>query len=118
MGKGQDIADRLLGLAVGVLRLVEQLPRDGTGRHITEQLARSATGAGANYEEARAAESRDDFVHKVLISAKETRETAFWLALLARSNQSSPEAVRLLSEANELAAILAASARTARGHSS
>src|SRR5262245_24043013 len=79
MRRGRDIAERLLDVAVEAIRLSISLPRNAAGRHVGAQLVRSATGTGANYEEARAAESRDDFVHKVGVAAKEARETVFWL---------------------------------------
>ena len=60
-------------------------PLRGTGRHVALQLVRSATGGGANYEEARAAESRDDFIHKLGVAAKEIREAGYSLALVGRS---------------------------------
>ena len=78
------------------------------------QLARAATGGGANYEEARAAESRSDFIHKVGIACKEVRETAYWLTLIKRAAWKATELEDLLSKAHQLAAILSASARTAR----
>ena len=80
--RGADIAERLLGLAATIVRLTRKLPRDVGGRHVGSQLVRSATSAGANYEEARAAESRADFIHKVRVAAKEMRETIFWLSLV------------------------------------
>ena len=106
MRVGSEIADRLLKLAVAALRLAGRLPRDTAGRHISSQLVRCASGGGANYEEARAAESRDDFVHKVRIAAKEVRETVFWLALIQRSGWGSSDCGALAGEASELAAIL------------
>jgi len=112
--KGADIAARLLELASGVLRLVKTLPKDAAARHVSSQLVRSATAGGANYEEARAAESPADFIHKVGIAAKETRESVFWLRLIERARLSSMETAPLISEALQLTAILVASARTAR----
>src|SRR5687768_16943418 len=81
---GGDIAERLAKLSVASLRLAAGLPRNVAGRHVAAQLIRSATGGGANYEEGRAAESRNDFIHKVGIAAKEIRETVFWLELIKR----------------------------------
>jgi four helix bundle protein len=112
MVKGANIADRLLELATTILELARNQPKDITGRHVASQIVRSGTSAGANYEEARAAESRADFIHKVSLATKEIRETIFWLRLIQRSsNVNVDDAVR---EACELAAILVASARTAR----
>lgn len=113
---GSDIAARLLELAVGALRLASRLPRTPAGRHVASQLVRSATGGGANYEEARAAESREDFVHKVRVAAKEVRESVFWLTLIQRSGWVGSPLEGAIREAGELAAILGASARTARAN--
>jgi four helix bundle protein len=114
MRLGADIAAKLLDVAVGAIRLAERLPRDRAARHVALQLVRCATSGGANYEEARAAESRDDFVHKVGVAAKEMRETVFWLAVVRRSGWARPDLDALLEQVRELAAILAACKRTAR----
>jgi four helix bundle protein len=46
------------------------MPPHKTGKSIADQLLRSTTSVGANYEEARAAESKADFIHKMQISLK------------------------------------------------
>ena len=112
--RGADIAQRLLAFAVDSLRLAVRLPMDMGGRHIGGQWIRPATGAGANYEEARAAESRADFVHKVGIAAKEIREACYWIELVSLTHLLDPVPVALLREGRQLAAILGASVRTAR----
>jgi four helix bundle protein len=116
---GSDIAERLLAFSVVALRLAARLPKDPedpAGRQVASQMIRSATGAGANYEEARAAESRDDFIHKVGVAAKEARETVYWLTLVDRTGWGGANLGPVLREASELAAILGASARTARAN--
>jgi four helix bundle protein len=112
--KGDDIAARLVKFAAGVVALVSDTPRDAAGRHIATQLLRSATGSGANYEEARGAESVRDFVHKLRLADKEMREARYWLDLVAASwSGQSAIAHELSREANELVAILSSSIRTA-----
>jgi four helix bundle protein len=76
-------------------------------------MVRSATSAGANYEEARHAESRADFVHKVCLAAKELGEALYWLRLMDKLALLRAEPT-IQREADELIAILVASARTAR----
>jgi four helix bundle protein len=49
---------------------------------LVRQLIRSGTSVGANVEEAQAAQSRADFIHKIEIALKELRETRYWLRLL------------------------------------
>jgi len=86
MRLGGDIAERLLELAAGALAVSAELPTHPSGRHVALQLARAGTAGGANYEEARAAESRSDFIHKVGIASKEVRETGYWLTVVKRAN--------------------------------
>jgi four helix bundle protein len=109
---GGDIAERLLDLSVGVVTIVERLEDRALTRHIGLQVVRAATSAGANYQEARHAESRADFVHKVGVAAKELAEALYWLRLLNKLGWLGDDA--LAREADELIAILVASARTAR----
>jgi len=76
---------------------------------------RSGAAAAPNYGEARAAESRADFVHKLKICLKELNETAIWLRILAGSVAVNPDFVRrLVAENTELCNILVASVQTAR----
>ena len=83
--KGDDIAERLIDFAVRVIAGVQALPRSAVGGHVKKQLARAGTAAGANYEEARGAESRADFAHKVGLALKECRESLFWLKVSCRA---------------------------------
>ena len=111
---GSDIAARFLDLAARTFYVAKSFPRDATGRHVALQVIRSVTGGGANYEEARAAESRPDFIHKVGVAAKEVRETIYWLRFVHATKLTREPIGHLIREAIELAAILAASIRTAR----
>ena len=83
-------------------------------RRATSRLVRRSTSGGANYEEARAAESRADFVHKLGIAAKELRETIYWLRLIQRASMTASNLDLMIQRAAELTAILVASGRTAR----
>jgi len=53
---------------------------------LSKQILRSGTSIGANIHEGVASESKKDFIHKLGIAAKESRETAYWLSLLKDSN--------------------------------
>lgn len=48
---------------------------------VARQLLRSGTSIGANVREAQNAESKNDFVHKLKIAAKEADEAGYWLSL-------------------------------------
>ena len=113
--KGDNIANRLLAFAAEVLRLVAHFDRSMQARHVAKQLTRAATSGGANYEEARGAESRADFVHKIKIASKEIREATYWLRLAEHAGLARNVALDAsIREAGELTAILCASAKTAK----
>jgi len=112
--KGDDIAARLVALAVSVVKIVDALPDTLAGRHVAGQLLRSGTSPGANYEEARGAESRRDFLHKVGIALKELQETRYWLHVVAGANLAPTKTLQeVLPEVEALCRILGTSKRTA-----
>src|SRR6516225_4321846 len=103
----------MLQFGVRIIKLAEALPKRFTAKHIALQVLRSGTSAGANYEEARGAESRADFVHKLGVSWKETRESRYWLQLIQRAALVKPVLLAgLVQESEELSKILARSLRT------
>jgi four helix bundle protein len=102
-----------------VRRLLPGLRDDAAAKHVAKQLWRAVTSGGANYEEARGAESRADFVHKVRIATKELREAQYWLRVVQRSSWLAPGTTdNLVNEIDQLVAILVASARTAKASGS
>jgi four helix bundle protein len=110
-----DLSERLEGFAAEVIKGITKIQRNFAGRHIAGQLIRSSTSAGANYEEACGAESRQDFIHKLQIVLKELRESLFWMRVSLRADLVAMEVVRpLLKEGNELANIIAKSVVTAK----
>ncbi len=57
----------------------------------TNQLVRSSSSIGANIYEAKYAQSKADFVHKLEIALKECYESEYWLELLYRKQRLSIE---------------------------
>ena len=113
--RGDDIARRLLNFAVRVGKVVDQLPDTRLGRHIAAQLVRCGTSPAPNYEEARAAESRSDFVHKLSICLKELRESRVWLTLIADADLLPQRRLDdLVDEADQLSKIVGGSRLTAK----
>jgi four helix bundle protein len=85
------------------------------GRHIGGQLVRSGTSPAPNYEEACAAESRADFVHKLGICLKELRESRCWIRLIIKTEMLTEHRMgELLDECNQLCNIVAKSIVTAK----
>jgi len=105
--KPYDIGERTFLFGVRVVRLVGQLPRTVAGYAIGRQVVRSGTSVGANVEEADAAESKRDFIHKMAIARKEAKETRFWLRIILETPLLDTSEVRaLLQESEELIRIL------------
>jgi four helix bundle protein len=113
--KVYDLEERLIGFMVRVMGVVESLPNTRVGNHVAGQLVGSGTSPAANYGEARAAESRKDFIHKMKICLKELREARVWLLGIQRKPLIEPAAKLdpLVAECNELIAIFVASIATA-----
>jgi four helix bundle protein len=80
---------------------------------------RSGLAAAPNYAEARAAESRADFIHRLRIVLKELSKTKSWLEqIVANGLFSRDKMAALIAENQELCRIIAASIKTARGSGS
>ena len=106
---------RFIDFGAKITGLVQKLPRSPAGTHYARQMLRSGTAAAPNYAEARSAESRADFIHKMRIVLKELNETAVWLRMAVRSELFSRDVTsEILAEAEQLCRIVAASIRTAK----
>jgi four helix bundle protein len=114
--KERDLEDRLIDFAVRVIRVADMLPKTKAGAHISGQIVRSGTAPAPNYGEARDAESRADFIHKMKIALKELRETKIWLLISGKSNMVKPitKLEPLIDECNQLISIFVASVKTAK----
>jgi four helix bundle protein len=112
-----DIKKRAYSYSLELIKDIDQLnQRDLSVQVIARQLLRSGTSIGANVIEAQAASTKKEFTNFLNHALKSANETKFWLALLRDSGQGKRESVDgLLSEAKELANILASSILTLKG---
>ena len=113
-GPRYDLEDRLINFAVQICMLTHRFPSTPIAKHVRTQITRSGTSPFANYGEAQAAESRQDFVHKLKVCLKELRETQAWLKFVERMSFCPEHITAARQECDELVAIFAASVRTAR----
>jgi len=81
----EELSERLINFAARIGKVVDALPDTRMGRHIAGQLVRCGTSPAPNYEEARAAESRADFIHKLGVCLKELRESQCWIRLIVKT---------------------------------
>ena len=113
VAKGDDIQARLIDFAVESIRLSSSLIGSKEERHVAGQILRNGTSPAPNYGEARAAESDNDFVHKLRVVLKELNETGVWLEIIRRSGMATTqELAGIGAECDELSRIIGASVRT------
>ena len=72
---------------------------------IANQLLKSGTSVGANVREAQNAESKNDFIHKFKIAAKEVEETIYWLEL-CKMSKNYPECSDLIIQIQSISRVI------------
>jgi len=113
---GQDIRERAFRFACRVVKFCQALyDGGGVGRMMVPQLVNCSTSLAGMLEEARAAESKRDFISKCCIGLKECREAGTRLRV-CHTCQLGPrrEAEALVQEAQELTLIVGAIVRNTR----
>ena len=117
MDPTDELRKRTKAFALRIIKVCQSLPGIPTARVITNQLLRSGTAVGANYRSACRARSKPDFVSKMGIALEEADETVYWLELLIEAGIVRERRLqKLVQEAEEIVAILAASRITASHH--
>ena len=98
-----DLEERTARFGEAVIRFSKKVPVNPVTSRIISQLVGSGTSIGANYCEADDAESSKDFVHKIGICKKESRESKHFLRMIAVAVPELAEEARALwQEAKEL----------------
>jgi four helix bundle protein len=118
--KKYDLEDRLVEFTCRMIDVVEALPNTRTGNYIAGQLVRSCHSPAFNYGEAQAAESRNDFIHKLGIVLKELKECRIALKVIIRKELIKPVSKLdgIYKETEELIAIIGKSIKTALNNKS
>ena len=98
------ILDKTLKFSLDIIRYCEILENERK-YVIARQLLKSGTSIGANTFEAQNAESKNDFIHKLKIAAKEIEETKYWL-ILCELSESYPFENSLKAQINEIGLII------------
>lgn len=118
MGKEAKIytlGDRLVGYTCHMIDVVEALPGTRAGNHIAGQLVRSCHSPTFNYGEVQAAESRNDFIHKMAVVLKELKECSTVLKIIIKKQLIKPvsKQTAIFGETEELIAFVAKGIDTA-----
>ena len=113
----EELKHRTKQFSLRILQLVGAMPKTIAGRAIGNQLVRAGTSVGANYRSACRGRSKAEFIAKLGIAVEEADESGYWLELIIEGKLLPQKRVEpLLTEANELTAILVASMRTSRAN--
>jgi len=101
------VRDKSFRFAVEIVDHIRRQQKDHINLVLTRQLLRSGTSIGANVEEALGGHSSKDFVAKLVIAAKEARETGYWLRLIRETQpHNQQELADLLRECDGLLRML------------
>ena len=111
-----NLQERCYKFSLDIIKLADILPNKRSSRVITNQLIRSGTSIGANLVESKASSSRLEFKKFHEISLKSANESKYWLKLIHDAKLvKSENVVKLLSEVDELAKMIAAGILTLKG---
>ncbi len=98
-----DLEERTAKFGEDIIEFAKKIPRNPITLPLITQLIKAGTSVGANYNEADCAESKKDFEHKIGICNKESKESKFWLRMIAKAVPELKEEAKILwKESNEL----------------
>jgi four helix bundle protein len=114
--KNNAVNEKSFELAKETVYLYQFLTREEREYVLSRQLLKSGTSVGANISEGVAGQSRKDFIHRLSIAYKESRETEFWLKLLCSTGYlTQDKAGRCIAACEEVIRLLFTILRTAAG---
>jgi four helix bundle protein len=105
-----ELKKRTKTFSLAIIELSEELGYSPAKKVVINQLLRSATSVGANYRAVTRARSDREFLAKLRIVLEEVDESCFWLEIIDEKNWINVK--HLLSEANQLTAIVVKSIKT------
>lgn len=104
-----DLEERTTEFAKRVIRLCKALPKNSVNSRLSGQVVGSAGSMGANYREANDSLGDKDFLHRMRIARKESKECLHWLELIEEANSDlEPRMKDLKQECREIKNIFSA----------
>ena len=109
----ENLRQRTKEFGLRVVRMWKSLPSNTLAEVLGKQLLRCATSVAANYRAACLAKSEPDFFNKIKICQEEADESCLWIEYIIEAGILPENKLRnLLDEAQQLTAIMTASAIT------
>jgi four helix bundle protein len=110
-----DLEERTAKFGEEIIEFAKKIPQTPITIPLITQLVKAGTSVGANYCEADCAETKKDFEHKIGICKKESKETKFWLRMIAKALPKLKDEAKIhWKEANELNLIFSAIVKNSR----
>jgi four helix bundle protein len=105
----QELGERTARFGEAIIHFAKKIPQNPVNNRLIAQLVGAGTSIGANYCEADDSVSGKEFKQKIGICRKESKETRFFLRMIAAAEPSlTAEARTLWREAKELNLIFGA----------
>ena len=108
--KTYDLEDRTFNFANSVRGFCKKLPKTIANEEDIKQVVRASGSVGANYIEANESLSKKDFIYRIKICRKESKESKYFLRLVDCGSVQEVENERndLVQESTELMKIFGA----------
>ena len=84
--KSDALSEKSFDFSLRIIRLFKYMQNEHKEYILSRQILRSGTAIGALVREAKYAQSKADFLNKLMIALKEANETHYWLELLWKSD--------------------------------
>jgi four helix bundle protein len=102
-GRPFDLGERTARFGEEIIRFAQKIPQNSVNNRLISQCVGAGTSIGANYCEADDAVSRKEFKKFIGTCRKESKETKYWLRMIAVAEPSLKQQARQLwREAKEL----------------
>jgi len=114
--KKYDLEERTARFGEVIIAFCRKIKETYITKPLVGQLIRSGTSIGANYCEANDALSKNDFVHKLGIARRESKETTYWLRMICLAcPETKDETIHYRDEAHQLNLIFSSIINKIRG---
>jgi four helix bundle protein len=105
----EDLGERTTRFGEAIIRFAKKIPHNAVNNRLIDQLVGAGTSVGANYCEADDAVSGKEFKQKIGTCRKESKESMFFLRMVATAEEGLAAEARVLwREAKELNLIFGA----------
>lgn len=109
------IQTKSYAFALKIVKMYMRMYKNSEVKDLLRQVLKSGTSIGANVEEAEGGQSKRDFIAKMSIAYKESRETNYWLRLFKDAEiLEETEAEALKQDSEELMRIMTAILNTSK----